>query len=303
MSTIRATMTRRLLGETSGPLTGIYLVTHRASGKRYVGQSADIYKRWVEHRRGDRACRAFYNAVKKHGPDAFAFEIVELCAREELNDRECFYIWGFDCLSPNGYNLLTGGGQGQIMTAEVRERIAESRTRLYQDPDFHARQAEANRQLAQRPEWRAKRAEVAQRVAQLATEDPEVNARKVEAANRLWADPDFRARTTESIRRNAQDPTWGARTAANNRRRWADPDYKDRLRSKLSEASRRRWADPTIYTLINIKTGERVTASRFALRDQYGIRGSNLGELLRGERKTTRGYRLARPEELEREQP
>lgn len=32
MSTIRATMTHRLLGEASGPLTGIYVVTHRTTG-------------------------------------------------------------------------------------------------------------------------------------------------------------------------------------------------------------------------------------------------------------------------------
>lgn len=199
METIRAAMTRRLLGETSGPLMGIYLITHRASGKRYVGQSIDIARRWREHWGGRGDSPMLTNALKKHGPDAFAFEIVELCAREELNDRECFYIFAFDCMKPLGYNI-GAGGEGVNFTPEVRAKLREAMHRLAADP-----------------EWRAKQ---------------------------------------------------GAR---------------------LSRAN----ADPTIYTIINVKTGERDTGTRLDFRERYGMRREMLADLVNGKRKAHRGWKLA----------
>ena len=79
----RATMTARLLGEASGPLSGIYLLTHRPTGKRYVGQSVNIRSRWADHRRTEGNAH-LARAVWEEGPDALLFEIVELCASDEL---------------------------------------------------------------------------------------------------------------------------------------------------------------------------------------------------------------------------
>ena len=46
------TLTAYLLGEASGPLTGIYLITNKNTGLRYVGQSVNIKKRWKDHLSG-----------------------------------------------------------------------------------------------------------------------------------------------------------------------------------------------------------------------------------------------------------
>ena len=86
----RATMTARLLGEASGPLSGIYIITHRTTGKRYVGQSVNIRSRWADHRRTEGNAH-LARAVWEEGPDAFSFEIVELCAPEELDDPDDWY--------------------------------------------------------------------------------------------------------------------------------------------------------------------------------------------------------------------
>lgn len=246
MSTIRATMTRRLLGEASGPLMGIYLITHRASGKRYVGQSVNIRKRWSEHRQGDRPCRAFYNALRKHGPEAFVFEIVELCTREELNSREAFYIFSFDCLSPKGYNLQSGGGQGQEVTDEVRVRLSAS----LKASTSHA--------------------------AHLA---------------RLRADPDWIARNAEAVRKVHSDARIQARRIEAVRRAWDDPTYRERHVAGTTRANKER-ADSTAYTLLNIKTGEMIRATRAQMRELCGMDHADACDLLKGRAKSRKGWRL-----------
>lgn len=142
----RATMTARLLGEASAPLSGIYLITHRATGKRYVGQSVNIRSRWADHRRTEGNAH-IARAVWEEGPDAFLFEIVELCAPEELDDRETFYIWAFDTLHPTGFNHNLGRGGERFdpdgWYAKNREELVSATARLDQDPALLSQFGEA----------------------------------------------------------------------------------------------------------------------------------------------------------------
>lgn len=289
MSTIRATMTRRLLGEASGPLAGIYVVTHRKTGKRYVGQSVSIATRWGNHLSGQGNSPKLAAALRKHGPDAFAFEIVELCARQELDDREAFYIWGFDCLSPKGYNLTSGGGQAQCYTAEARAKLSSSlrssdnfkaaMRRLRADPDVQARRLEASRRSTATPEWKKDNREKMARL----RDDPQWRASSTEQLSRIRANPETEARRLAGLRRVHSDPSFQARRI-------------EAIRN--SEAVRRAHSDPTTYAIINIKTGERDTGTRLDFRGRHGISSTCFGDLLRGKQKTARGWRLALPEEL-----
>lgn len=146
----RAAMTAHLLGEASGPLTGIYLITHRATGMRYVGQSVNILSRWASHRHPEGNAR-LAQAVVRDGKDAFQFEIVELCAPEELDDRETFYIWGFDSLYPAGFNHNLGRGGSRVSIDELyaknREELARATAMLDQDPALLSQLREAAARL------------------------------------------------------------------------------------------------------------------------------------------------------------
>lgn len=92
----------------------IYLITNKINGKKYVGQTqqSDINDRWCEHKRVSHHTlgRYIYNAYKKHGIENFKFQIVCICFDSDCNKYEEFYIKKFDCLVPNGYNLMSGGG-------------------------------------------------------------------------------------------------------------------------------------------------------------------------------------------------
>lgn len=69
-------------------LCGIYLVTCVPNGRRYVGQSTNIYSRWRGHlcsmrnRHGKNTLME--NCFHKYGEDSFVFEILELCDEDEL---------------------------------------------------------------------------------------------------------------------------------------------------------------------------------------------------------------------------
>ncbi len=105
----------------------IYLIQNTVNGKVYVGKTTDtIASRWNSHVTASKTdlqhliCRA----IRKYGPAAFTVE--ELCqasSLEELNALECHYIALFKSSDPKvGYNM-TLGGDGCVVTDEVRQKM------------------------------------------------------------------------------------------------------------------------------------------------------------------------------------
>lgn len=91
---------------------GIYKITNVLNGKSYIGQSINIPLRWSRHKNFplEKSNYPLYKAFKKYGIENFAFDILEECSVENLNDREIFWIKTFNSYY-EGYNQ-TLGGQG-----------------------------------------------------------------------------------------------------------------------------------------------------------------------------------------------
>lgn len=92
--------------------TGIYKITNTENGMAYVGQAVSIADRWRQHiKRGIGADtptqNKFYPAMKQFGPESFTFEILEECSRDELNERERFFI-DFFKTKEYGFNVKAG---------------------------------------------------------------------------------------------------------------------------------------------------------------------------------------------------
>jgi group I intron endonuclease len=106
----------------------IYLIYKHTSpsGKSYIGQTKNYKQRCLRHkstRSGE--CRAFYNAIKKYGWDAFSHDIlVENLSLDEANKFEQQYIIEYYSMVPGGYNLQTGG-LNYIVSDETKRRIGE----------------------------------------------------------------------------------------------------------------------------------------------------------------------------------
>lgn len=86
---------------------GIYIIKNKINQKIYIGQSVDIEERWVKHCAGYGIAHnsAIDMAIQKYGKENFTLEIIELCQREELNEKEAYYADLYNSYAPNGYNI------------------------------------------------------------------------------------------------------------------------------------------------------------------------------------------------------
>ena len=74
-------------------MVGIYLITNKLDGKKYVGQALDIEKRWKRHISDSKKYDyVIYRAMRKYGIENFSFEVLEECPVDKLDEREIFWI-------------------------------------------------------------------------------------------------------------------------------------------------------------------------------------------------------------------
>lgn len=100
----------RVLGKTK--VCGIYKITDLTTQKCYIGQSVDIAERWKQHCKCGlgieaSATNTLYNTMQKHGVWNFAFELLEKCSKEQLNEKESFWISTYQS-NIYGLNILKG---------------------------------------------------------------------------------------------------------------------------------------------------------------------------------------------------
>jgi len=86
-------------------IIGIYKITS-PSGKIYIGQSIDIYNRWIKGHKYSNSRKIgvgkkLKNSYIKYGHENHKFEIIEECSTEQLNEREIYWI--------NFYNSYKNG--------------------------------------------------------------------------------------------------------------------------------------------------------------------------------------------------
>lgn len=107
----------------------IYLIKNKINGKQYVGQTVrTLQERWGDHLCENSGCTALKNAIKKYGKNNFELSILDYASSQsELDDKEQFWINKLNTLSPNGYNLKTGG-EHPIFTEEVKEKLRIANT-------------------------------------------------------------------------------------------------------------------------------------------------------------------------------
>ena len=103
----------------------IYKITNLLNGKVYIGQTIqEVSQRWKRHCKGNDKT-AIAEAIKKYSKDNFKFEVIDTAETlEDLNKKEESWILKENSISPNGYNL-NSGGLNRIPTEETKKILKE----------------------------------------------------------------------------------------------------------------------------------------------------------------------------------
>ena len=97
---------------------GIYKIQNLINHKIYIGQSVNIEKRLSVHKSSKDNCY-IHNAIQKYGIMNFDFSIVESCPKQELDEKEIYYIKKYNSLIPNGYNMTPGADKNTSYITQI----------------------------------------------------------------------------------------------------------------------------------------------------------------------------------------
>lgn len=97
----------------------IYLITHKESGKQYVGLTTQsLERRWKYHtEQAFAGCikgnESLHHAIREYSSDAFEIcQIDQGISKQDLEKKEKEWIKKLRTLAPHGYNISTGGVSG-----------------------------------------------------------------------------------------------------------------------------------------------------------------------------------------------
>lgn len=112
--------------------SGIYKIECLPTGKVYVGSAVKLITRFAVHRHALRRHKhhssKLQNAWNKYGENAFRFEILLLCDKENLIMYEQIHIDFFDSVK-KGFNIepIAASSLGRKHSLKTRKRLSEIR--------------------------------------------------------------------------------------------------------------------------------------------------------------------------------
>lgn len=205
----------------------IYAITHKKSGKRYVGSSVDSHYRFIKHRcelnAGRHHCAYLQNAWSKYGPDAFSFSVLETIPTNNRTIRaiaELKWINEAPCYNSRICNSNLNNFENSPQT---RKKIADGIVRM----------------LLEHPEHRLVLIERGQAMADFMKSDP---GRALAAANtkRRWKDPKERKKLSSGLKAYWSRPEASKEQSDRLRKIKGTPE----ARTKNSEQAKAAWSDP-----------------------------------------------------------
>lgn len=93
-------------------MIGIYKITNLLTNEIYIGKGVEAEKRFVAHLKDFEHKRVqnkkLIQNMNEYGPTNFSFQIIELCERDQLDEREVYWIKHYNSFK-EGLNMDEGG--------------------------------------------------------------------------------------------------------------------------------------------------------------------------------------------------
>lgn len=157
----------------------IYMHT-APNGKSYIGQTNNLPRRNRGHL-NKTGCRAFRSAIDKYGWDNFEHRILaKNITLDTANVLEAKFIAEYNTLSPNGYNLRTGG-DNSLHSEETKERQRKVKLGKKATPETLAKMSAASKNQSAETREKQRMAHVGRKRSE------ETKAKQSEAAKLRWA--------------------------------------------------------------------------------------------------------------------
>lgn len=110
----------------------VYKLTNTVTGKFYIGSTLNFKSRMKYHRysHNRNPNRELGGDIEKYGWEAFKAEILEVCTRETVRDRERFYIESLNAVEV-GYN--------QTESTTYRDWMRNYNAKMWKDEEYRER--------------------------------------------------------------------------------------------------------------------------------------------------------------------
>lgn len=128
----------------------VYKLTNKATGKFYIGSTLNFKARMKYHHYShDRnPNRELGGDIEKYGWESFEVEILEVCTRETVRERERFYIESLNAVEV-GYN--------QTESTTYHDWMKSYNTKMWTDPQYREktskRSSEVQKKRLENPEY------------------------------------------------------------------------------------------------------------------------------------------------------
>ena len=110
----------------------VYKLTNTVTGKYYVGSTFNLYSRMKYHRysHNRNPNKELGNDIEKYGWDAFSVEVLEECTRENVRERERYYIESLNAVEV-GYN--------QTKSTTYQDWMKSYNAQMWQNEEYRER--------------------------------------------------------------------------------------------------------------------------------------------------------------------
>ena len=233
-------------------ISGIYQIKSRISGKRYVGSSVNIYKRWSAHRSilksRQHHSEILQRAWDKYGEENIEFSILLTCPEKDLLKYEQAYLDRGNC----DYNIAKDAAApmlGKKFTEEHKRNISKGQIGRKVSEETRRKISEAHKGMKCSEETRRKMSEVkmGENNARYGIKaSPETLLKMSEVHKGKRHSEETKAKMSET-KTGKNNPNYGKAMSIEQRKKISEahkglvPSYE--TRAKISEALKRHYRD------------------------------------------------------------